>query len=288
MGPRRAEVDRAIAALAARQHGAVAARQLTALGVTARQVRHRVVAGRLHPVHRGVYAVGHPALTTHGRYLAAVLAAGPGAVLSHRSAADLHRIRQQRGRAVEVTAPGRRRDRPGIRVHESRTLAGNVTLVHGIPVTTVARTLVDLADVVVPTAVDQALATAERLGLIDRDQVEAAPGRRRVVRGAHVFTRSKAEAALNAQFPEHGIRPPEVNQDVGPWEVDFLWRAEKVVLELDFYETHKGRYAYRRDRVKTAWLEDRGYRVLREPGEDLDVRKVCARVRQRLGVGAAR
>lgn len=286
--PQRASPDALVAELASAQHGVVAIAQLRALGLTAKQVRVRVERGRWHALHRGVYAVGHRAVCKRGRLLGAVLACGPGAVLSHRSAADLWAIRQHRGRAVEVTAPVRRRHRDGIRVHRSATLAGDVTVVDGIPVTTVARTLTDLADVVVPTALRQALATAERLGLVDRADLTVASGRRRVVRGAHVFTRSQAESLLNAAFPTWAIEPPEINQDIGPWEVDFLWRRQKIVLELDFYATHKGRFAYLRDREKTADLQERGFTVLRVDGENLDVRALRRRLTRALAEGGAR
>ncbi len=288
--PRRApvSVDQLIGDLATRQHGVVALHQLTALAVSRQQVRTRLERGRWRWLHRGVYAVGHEALTRRGRLLAAVLACGPGAVLSHRSAAELWEIRTRRHRRIEVTAPVHRRNRDGIEVHRSATLEGDVTVVDGIPVTTVARTLTDLADVVVASAVQLALATAERRGLIDRDDLRTPPGRRAVGGGRHTFTRSAAEAHLVRSFPLWGIEAPLVNQDIGRWEVDFLWPAQRVVLELDFYATHKGRFAYERDREKTADLEERGYRVLRIDGEELDVPALRRRLTRLLAQGASR
>jgi hypothetical protein len=209
--------------------------------------------------------------------MAAVLAVGPGAAISHRSAADLWRIRQHHGRWVEVTAPNRKRERAGLVIHESKAFA--VTRVDGIPVTTVQRTLTDLADVVVPTALKRALETAERLGLVDRAELTPAPGRRRVVRGIHAFTRSQAELLLSEQFSRWGVPQPELNQVIGRWEVDFLWREQRVVLELDFFATHQGRSAYLRDREKTAWLEEHGFRVLRVDGETLDPQATCRRLK---------
>jgi hypothetical protein len=120
----------------------IAQRQLVALGLSASAVRKRVAAGRLWPIHRGVYAVGHMALPPRGRYMAAVLACGPGAALSHRSCADLRELRRSGRTLIDVTVPGRRgRGVAGIDAHTSTTLRDDdVELVDGIPCTTVART----------------------------------------------------------------------------------------------------------------------------------------------------
>src|SRR2546423_11940748 len=138
------DVDAVIARLAARQHGVVARWQLLAGRLGRRAIDHRVERGRLHEVHRGVYAVGHQALSQRGRWMAAVLAAGPGAVLSHRAASGLWGVR--RSNALEITAPGRRR-RPGIVTHEALLPRDEVTTRAGIPVTTISRTIFDLAAV---------------------------------------------------------------------------------------------------------------------------------------------
>src|SRR3954447_7604269 len=138
-------LDAAIAALAERQHGVVGRAQLLAAGVSARAIEHRLATRRLHRVHRGVYAVGHPVLSMRGHWTAGVLAAGPGAVLSHRAAAALWAIRA--GSTIEVIAPTRRR-RPGIVIHCAALAADEYTVRDGIAVTTVARTILDLAAVV--------------------------------------------------------------------------------------------------------------------------------------------
>jgi predicted transcriptional regulator of viral defense system len=144
-GPRRADAE--IAALAARQHGVVATRQLIELGFSQQAVAKRVAAGRLHCVHHGVYAVGHPVLGRHGRYMAAVLAGGPQAVLSHASAAALWEIRPSEAMWIDITVPRTgRRSRAGLRVHRPRRLPPDeVTARLGIPVTTAARTALDIA-----------------------------------------------------------------------------------------------------------------------------------------------
>lgn len=262
-----------------RQHGVVSTAQLRGCGFDHQATYRLVGAGLLYRLHRGAYAVGHRAVSDHGRDLAAVLACGPGAVLSHRSAAALWGIRQHRGQFVEVTVPGNRRQRRGIRVHVSPGAAGVVR--EGIPVTTPEQTLIDLADVLTPSALRQALATAERLGLVDRATLVVPPGRRAVVRGEHVFTRSRAERLLYEWLDAWGFERPLVNQDIGPWEVDFYWPDRRFVLELDFYETHGDRAAFERDREKDAWLQEHGYVVLRVTGEQL--KRHGPDVRRRLG-----
>ena len=164
--PRR---DVAVAELARRQHGTVARAQMLALGMGAGAIKHRLACGRLHEVHRGVYAVGHSVLSMRGRWMAAVLAAGPGAVLSHRSAAALWGIRN--GTAIEVTTPHRVR-RPGIRARGATLPPDEITTRAGIPVTTVARTLLDLAAVLARHDVESAFHEAEyqhRTDLISLD-----------------------------------------------------------------------------------------------------------------------
>ena len=133
-----------LAALADRQHGVVSSRQLQTLGMGRRAVEYRTAIGRLHRINHGVYAVGRPALTIRGHWMAAVLACGPGAVLSHRSAAALWGVGRS-GWKTDVTVPGDRRGRGGIRVHRAKLQPADITTHDGIPVTTVARMLLDLA-----------------------------------------------------------------------------------------------------------------------------------------------
>jgi hypothetical protein len=155
--------------LAERQHGVVALPQLVRLGLSQRAVSHRAAAGRLHRIHRGVYAVGHPVLPRYGRWMAAVLAAGPGAALSHASAAALWEIRPSAATRIDVTVrtPGGR-DRPGLRIHRaSRLRSAEAKRHHGIRVTTPARTLLDLASSLPRRALERALDQAEILELFD-------------------------------------------------------------------------------------------------------------------------
>jgi very-short-patch-repair endonuclease len=265
-----------IAAIAARQHGCISIAQLLACGLTRDAVRSRVLAGLLHPVHRGVFAVGHPGLSDLGRDLAAVLACGPGALLSHASAVALWGLGPRPAGAVHVTVPRHRRSRPGIVVHVSVDLpASDAGLRFGIPVTSPARTLVDYADVATPTRLRRALEAAERAELVQRADLEPPrPGRRRVVRAPHRFTRSGLERRVLERIRSAGLPLPETNQVVLGWEVDCLWRDQRAVLEIDAWHTHRDAGAFERDRRKQNALEDAGYRVRRltdtmvsEPGE---------------------
>lgn len=268
--------DLLVAALAAGQHGVVSTAQLLSCGLTKDAIYKRVRAGLLHPVLRGVYAVGHAGLTDHGRDMAAVLACGPGALLSHGCAAALWGLCRRPGGAVHVLVPRQRRSRRGVVVHTSGTLdAADRSRHHGIPVTSPARTLVDYADVATPTQLRRALEAAERAGLVDRAELELPrPGRRRVVRAPHRFTRSGLERRVLELIRDAGLLLPETNQVVLGWEVDCLWREQRAVLEVDALHTHRDAGAFERDRRKQNALEEAGYRVRRvtdtmvlEPGE---------------------
>src|SRR4051794_32206741 len=157
-----------LAEIAARQHGVVSIRQLAALGLDREAVRRRVADGRLHPLHRGVYAVGHTRLTREGRWMAAVLRCGPGAALSHRSAAALWRIRPTAAALIDVTVPRNRGHKPrrGIVVHRPRR-PPVVTVRYAIAVTTPTQTLIDLSSVLPRSALERALEAAESARLLD-------------------------------------------------------------------------------------------------------------------------
>lgn len=176
-----ADGDAALAALAARQGGVVSVAQLHALGFDRNAIAYRVRIGRLHRVHRGVYAVGHRTLTPRGHLMAAVLACRPGAVASHRSAAAHYGLRPTSRARHDVRAPTHRRPR-AIDVHRSRLVAIGVAEHDGVPITTIARTFVDLADVVPADHVAKAFAQADILRLVDApalsDAVDRARGRR--------------------------------------------------------------------------------------------------------------
>jgi len=270
--------DAAIAAVAGRQHGLVDRGQLLALGLTAGAIGHRLSLGRLHRVHLGVYAVGHPAVSRRGRWLAAVLACGSDAVLSHRSAAALWGLSPTARADADVsTTVGRRHSRPRIAVHRVRALPpADRSVVDGIPVTSVARTLLDLADVVSPQVLQRALETAERerrLDLRALDELCARSPGRHGLRGlrralaafdpAAAETRSELERQFLARCRTAGLPPPAVNTHVAGFEVDMAWPAKRLVVELDGHAFHANRQAFERDRVRDAALQLEGFRVIR-------------------------
>jgi hypothetical protein len=277
--------DREIARLAERQHGLVTHEQLVRLGLGGPGVQHRLCAKRLHRLHRGVYAVGHPNVSQLGRLMAAVLAFGPEAVLSHRSAAALWGLRPDHRRVIDVTARrGSHGRRSGIAVHLVRELhPDDRTSVEGIPVTTVARTLLDLAQVVGDEALRRALEQAERLRLFDLRAVDAlidrAEGRRgvRTLKRALVayrepphVTRSELERGFLALCRDAGLPAPATNAWITDQEVDMLWADQRLVVELDGHHYHQTVAAFERDRIRDTALQLAGYRVLRVTKRRLD------------------
>lgn len=276
-----------IAALADDQHGVVARRQLVALGVDRAAIDRRLAVGLLIPLHRGVYAVGHRRLTLEGRWLAAVLAAGPGAVLSHRDAAALHGIRKApESKKVSVSTPSAAKSTPALRVHSRRRLADeDVATVQGIPTTSPARTLVDLAPMLTAAQLQATLGEADRRGLLDPAAVHRAlrrtkgrhgQGHRRLLAAldAHeqrgvTLLRSELEERFLDLIDRAGLPWPELNADAAGLEVDALWPEQRLVVELDGWAHHKERHAAARDRDKTNRLQLAGYDVLRFMHGDL-------------------
>jgi hypothetical protein len=262
--------DVIIAQLAARQHGVVAWWQLRAAGITRGELEVRIATGRLHRLHQGVYAVGHTALTREGRRLAAVLASGPAAVLSHRSAAEHWLMLPPTGRAFHVTVPGLsgRARRPGLRVHH----ADVERVVHaGVPVTTVARTILDVAATEPATVLARCIQGAEHERLFDLAALEPlmTPGRRGVgaLRRAieawsDAPTRSELERAFLELCLRHGIPRPLVNAQIEGFEVDFAWRAQRLIVETDG-SWHATRRALESDRDRDLVHALAGYRTLR-------------------------
>ncbi len=268
--------ERRFARLAMRQHGVVTLDQLRRLGLTADAVRQRARAGRLVRLHRGVYAVAGAPLTPRGRWLAAVLAVGPGAVLSHASAAALWDIRPTAAGLVDVYTTDRsRRSRPGIRVHRPRRLDdADIATVEGIPVTTVARTIVDLSTRLTAPALARLLNEAEIRRRLDLRAIEASsrPGRagERLRQAVETYRDGPTRSALEDRFAElvDRMRLPRparnVRVDVGTRsiEVDALWADRHLVVELDGAAYHRTRRAFEEDRRRDAELQAAGYRVL--------------------------
>jgi hypothetical protein len=259
-----------VARLAARQHGLVTRAQLRKLGLSRGSIDHRLRTGGLHRVHTGVYALAYRSQTPHARMMAAVLACGPGAALSHRSAAELWGFGPPWRGAVEVTVPAQRRP-PGVIVHRSLTLASHVATHHGIPVTTVARTLIDLAGALDDARLGRAINDAHIKRLVQLEELAELAARCRGRASARVSdllgqnapTRSVLEDRFLAFVDRHGLPRPEVNERVAGHEVDALWREQRLIVELDGRTFHDGPAAFERDRERDAQLVAAGHRVLR-------------------------
>jgi very-short-patch-repair endonuclease len=256
MRKERANRERLVARIAGNQHGVVAARQLAAAGLPDYSVSRRVKAGRLHRLHRGVYAVGHTDLSFEGRCTAAVLAIGDPAVVSHRSAAAVWGMLQPHSGPISVTVPGDggRRKRRGITIHRSSTLiAGVTTRRNGIAVTKPARTLRDLHRTVPHAVYQRAVRRALDLRLINSANL----------RQEEELTRSELERLVLRVCRRYRLPAPEVNSRLDRFEVDFLWREQRLVVETDSWRHHGDRGAFEADRARDARLQSVGYRVLR-------------------------
>ncbi len=269
----------------ATQHTVASLDQLARLGLAPRAVQQRALAGRLHRIHHAVYSlVPAPLLTRHGRLMAAVLACGPGAVLSHRSAAALHQIRATDRAKIDVTVPSRSsRCHIGVDLHRSLTLIDrDVTLVEGIPCTTVARTALDLASVLNRRGLERTFDQAEVESLLNlravADQLERNPNRAgaatlKAVLHEHTagstFTWSEFEERFLALIRAADLPSPEVNAWLDlhdgelPLRVDFLWRERKAVVETDGHRTHRTRQGTERDRRNDQRLTLAGWGYLR-------------------------
>jgi hypothetical protein len=277
MDARSSPPDRRIAELAAGQFGVVACWQLEPLGIGRGAIARRLANGRLHPVHEGVYAVGHPRIGRYGHLMAAVLAFGPGALLSHRPAAEIYGLLGRTSGRPHVSSDARSLvGRPGIRLHRCRRIdPALATAVDGIPVTTVPRVLVDLcADRRDDLLVKRAWQQADRLGLLDvravAELVDASPGRR--VRPLMLLiglardtpdTREELEARfadLMELCPD--LPDPAYNVAIGPYVVDAVWVAQRVVVELDSRAFHDSDdESFEDARIRHAELQLLGYRV---------------------------
>jgi very-short-patch-repair endonuclease len=226
----------------------------------------------LHTVHRGIYALGHPNVPIEGRLVAALLHAGPGALLSHRAAGWWWGILDREPGVIDVSAPGRRRSLEGVRVHHPRVL--DSTRWRRLPITTVSRTLRDLAAESSIEELRRALAQADYRRLLNIDEVSAACGQ-----GCHgtarlqaalqrheprlAMTRSELERRFLAECEIARIPMPEVNAQVQGWTVDMLWRSERVIVELDGRDNHSSPGQMERDRRKDLQLRAAGYVVVR-------------------------
>jgi very-short-patch-repair endonuclease len=270
-------VEEAIATLAARQHGVASHAQLVALGVGNGAIKHRVALGRLHPLHRGVYAVGHRALRSEASWMAAVLAAGPGAALSYRSAAELWGMRNGARARIDVSVPRHRRSTARLEVHVVEMHDDEVTAEHGIPVTTPARTLLDLAAVVSPQHLKAAFDEAEVRRLTSPTSLDALVARYAGRRGTRAMRSvlddhhengqtiptSILERRLLALVDAHDLPRPKINRIGDHGELDATWPEHRLIVECDGFATHGTREAFERDRAKDRELQVAGWRVVR-------------------------
>jgi very-short-patch-repair endonuclease len=262
--------------LAAAQHGVVSRGQLGEHGFSAKAIDHRIGAGRLHPVHRGVYAVGRPELTQHGRWLAAVLACGPGAALSHASAAALWGVRTTGSREIHVSVPAPGRAvHDGIRVHRRTGLTQEeTTRRERIPVTAIATTLVDLATQVTRKQLEAAVNEGDKLDLIDpdrlRNELETMQGRRGVARLRSLLDRTTftlTDSELERRFlpiaRRAGLPSPLTQARVNGFRVDFHWPDLNLVVETDGLRYHRTPSQQARDRIRDQRHTAAGMTVLR-------------------------
>jgi very-short-patch-repair endonuclease len=287
-----------LARIATEQHGVVTSNQLREVGIGKNAITRALREGHLHRIHRGVHALGHRAPNLHTRFMAAVLACGEGAVLSHTSAAVLWKLLEPIDGPVHVSVPttsGRKR-RSGIHIHRCPSLSATqapeepspspsyprqaggrgrrllVTRRDSIPVTSVARTIEDLWSASLPPHLIRRA----------RRQAELKGYRLEGVETDH--TRSDLETAFLALFASHGIPTPKVNTKLGRFEVDFLWPAQKLVVEADTFLYHRGSVAFESDHERDLDLRHQGYAVLRFTDRQLEAEpdRIAADVRREL------
>jgi len=271
-------IDESVRRLAGRHRGYVTRAQLLDLGLGRRLIAHRLHTGRLIRVHYGVYAVGHEPASAVDRAYAALLACGPGALLSHASAAALWGVFERWWEPFEAMVPTGRR-RPGIRIHRATVDRKDVRRHLGIRVTSPARTIFDIA----PRLTDKALTRAvNELRIERRLQLEHLaelvarlprhPGARRVkplIESPKGPTRSELEDAFVAFTERFGLPQPELNARVAGYEVDALFREQRVIVELDGYQFHGTRQAFEKDRERDAATLAAGFVTVRITWERL-------------------
>jgi very-short-patch-repair endonuclease len=242
-----------IIALARRQRGLITRTQLLAVGVSPAAISRDLASGRLHPLHRGVYLLGHPVAPPLAWELAALLYCGPTAALSHHTAATLHRILPSQAKTIHVTIPDRRcRPRPGLHPHATALSPTDVTTHQGLRLTTPARTLQDLTHLLDPATLERATNEAQVLNLIPRNAI-----------GHPTVTRSEAERQLLDLLRRAGLPPTATNTNIAGHEVDILYAHQRLVVEMDGYAFHATRRAFERDRRRDGDLLAAGFRVMR-------------------------
>jgi very-short-patch-repair endonuclease len=293
-------LKRTVWQLAERQHGVISRRQLLELGYSSWAIKHRVQKGRLHPIRRGVYAVGRPQLSRDGVWMAALLACGPGAALSHRSAAALWEIRPYRGARVDVLVPrGAYRRQLGVVVHSRAGLEAETTTRRGIPVTNPACTIVDIAPGLTRNQLEAAINEADKRDLVDPEALRAAldgmprrPGggvvRKVLDSETFVFTDTDLERWFLPIARRAGLPNPGTQERVNAFQVDFHWPDLGLVVETDGLRYHRTASQQTKDRIRDQVHTAAGLTPLRfthaqirfDPGH---VEATLAAVARRLG-----
>jgi very-short-patch-repair endonuclease len=268
MGPKVSKVEVELARIAASQHGVVTRRQVLEAGISAKEIRIRVRRKSLLRVHRGVYRVGHTAPSIEATYLAAVLAAGDGAALGRRAAAHVWDLARGPAPPPQVLVPNERRIE-GVKTHRSLHLdARDLTLRHGIPVTKVARTLVDVA---AELAEDDLARMCHEAGvryqvtprevssvLAKRPNARGAGKLRRIIEGDVRVTLSELESRFLQLLRNEGLPLPVTNRPAGSRRVDCRWPDHLLTVELDGYRFHNSRHAWEQDRRREREARARG------------------------------
>ena len=271
-----------LAELATRQHGVVSTRQLDELGYTRSSAAKAAKVGRLHRIHRGVYVVGYRRLTWHGRCMAAVLASSPS-VASHLSAAWIWGLLQSRPGTLHVSCPGPRRAKRPFVTHQADLPSSDRTIRDGIPVTSLSRTILDMAVDRRERTVGRYIQRADDAKVFDRramvELLDRTKGHRggatvraalEIYRETPVFTRSGLERRFLEVVEGAGLPVPAMNSFVAGHEIDAYWEAERFGVELDVYETHGSRLSFEEDRVRDDELLLAGIETTRVTGPRLD------------------
>jgi very-short-patch-repair endonuclease len=305
MGQKRVQWDAESAwMLADRQHGVVCRAQLLELGLSSDSIHHRLTNGRLHAIHAGVYAVGRPRITRQAAWMAAVLACGPQAVLSHASAGALWGVCPPRG-PIEVSVPANKHPRvPRIRVHRRSSLAEDLARRHGIPVTSPTRTLIDLSTQLSPSQIERAINEADKLDLVDPESLRSALEQRRGQRGVRalreildratfILTDSELERRFLRIIRRAGLAEPLTQQAVNGFRVDFFWPDLGLVVETDGLRYHRTPTQQQSDRIRDQAHAKAGLTPLRFTHaqvafESSQVEAVLGSVASRLGAGQMR
>lgn len=288
--------------LARSQHGVVSSEQLRGVGYTPQAIHHRIRTGRLYPLHRGVYVVGRPQVTDHGRWMAAILACGANAVLSHSSAAALWRIGPEKRRLVELSLPSlSRRCRPGLQIHQRPLLQDrDTTTEHGIPATTPIQTLIDLSPRLDRRGIERAINEADRYDLVHPPELRRAlneragePGvamlRQILDRRTFRLTKEELERRFLPLAAKVSLPTPLTGQFVNEFEVDFYWPDLGLIVETDGLRYHRTPAEQARDRLRDQAHTAAGLTQLRFTHEQVRyepdyVRRILAQTASRLAI----